>query len=57
MQDYRDMLKHTLLLAAAIFLITMPAPDARDISQMTAGFIALESQLSVLADDAVARDD
>ena len=34
------MLKSTLLLATALFLITAPAPDAADLAEATHGLIA-----------------
>lgn len=51
MSEYRDMLKPTLLLAAVIFLMMAPAPDAQDISDMTEGFIVGEAHPSLLAND------
>ena len=47
----RGYLKPTLLLAAALFLITAPEPDARDISEMSAGFFVQDAPASLLADE------
>jgi len=38
-RDKRTFLKQTLLLATAIFLMTAPAPDSHDITEITANFI------------------
>ena len=38
-RDNRTFLKQTLLLATAIFLMTAPAPDSHDITEMTSNFI------------------
>lgn len=35
----RTILKQTLLLALAIFLVSAPAPDSHDVTEMTANFI------------------
>lgn len=53
MNEYREMLKPTLVLAAAIFMMMAPAPDARDITEMTAGFIVPDAHASLLADEMI----
>lgn len=53
MEEIRDLLKPTLVLAAAIFLITAPAPDAKDLTEMTAGFIVPDARTVLLADDTI----
>lgn len=53
MNHYRDMLKQTLLLAVAIFLISAPAPDAQDVTEMSAGFFAQDTQAPLLADQVI----
>lgn len=57
MDELRDMLKPTLLLATAIFLITAPAPDADDIAEMTAGFVVPDAHASLLADESIEPKD
>ena len=51
MSNLNELMKPTLLLATAIFLMVAPAPDARDITEMTAGFIVPDQQVNLLADD------
>ena len=53
MNQYRDMLKQTLLLAVAIFLIAAPTPDAQDLSEMSAGFFAQDTQAPLLANQVI----
>lgn len=53
MNQYRDMLKQVVLLAIAIFLVTAPAPDAQDISEMSAGFFAQDNAAPLLASQAI----
>jgi len=43
-RDDKNLLKQTLLLATVIFLISAPTPDSRDITEMTASFIATIQQ-------------
>ena len=38
-RDNRSFFKQTLILATAIFLMTTPAPDSHDITEITANFI------------------
>lgn len=53
MDEYRDMLKPTLVVAAAIFMLMAPAPDARDLTELTAGFIVPEAHAALLADEMI----
>lgn len=42
-RDNKTLWKQTLLLATAIFLMTVPAPDSHDIAEITANFIVAAS--------------
>lgn len=57
MNEIRQMMKPTLLLATAIFLITAPAPDARDITEMSAGFIVPDAQTALMASESIEPKD
>jgi len=49
-RDSRDsMLKQTLILASLIFLLVAPAPDSRDIAEISANFLVLGSNSGLLA--------
>ncbi|MDX1459624.1 MAG: hypothetical protein R3348_01035 [Xanthomonadales bacterium] len=45
-------MKSVVLLAIALFLISAPAPDARDIAEMTSNFIVPENAPGLRASDA-----
>jgi len=45
------MLKPTMILTTLLFLILAPAPDSRDIAEMTANFLVPTSQSVLLASD------
>jgi hypothetical protein len=47
------MLKPTLLLAVALFLMTAPSPDAQDVSELSAGFFVQSNQAPLLASQEV----
>ncbi|MGA0265037.1 MAG: hypothetical protein ACO3KY_04015 [Lysobacterales bacterium] len=51
MNDIRDMLKQTILLATAIFLMTAPTPDAQDLSEMSGGFFVQDNEAPLVADE------
>jgi len=42
-------LKPILLLTTLLFLIMAPAPDARDIAEMSANFLVIKSQQGLMA--------
>jgi hypothetical protein len=44
-------MKSTLLLATGLFLVSAPAPDARDIAEMTVNFIVLQHVPGTLASE------
>ena len=44
-------MKSIILLAAALFLISAPAPDSQDIAQITSNFIVPEDTPGLLAAD------
>ena len=46
-----NFLKPTLILTTLLFLMIAPAPDSRDISEMTANFLVPTSQSVLLADE------
>ena len=43
------LLKPTLILATLIFLLVAPAPDSRDLSEMTGNFLLADSQSGLMA--------
>jgi len=45
------MFKPVLLLTTLLFLMVAPAPDATDISQMTAGLLVLDQPAALMAAD------
>ena len=48
-------LKPILLLTALLFLIMAPAPDARDIAEMSANFLVVKSQQGLMAAEEPAK--
>ena len=52
-QLYREVpeMKSTILLAVALFLISAPEPDAKDIAEMTSNFIVPREASSLMASE------
>lgn len=49
LQTQNGTLKPTLILTTLLFLLVAPAPDSRDISEMTANFIVSENPSGLMA--------
>ena len=45
----RDILKPTLVLTTLLFLLVAPAPDSRDIAEMTGNFLVPSSNSGLMA--------
>jgi hypothetical protein len=46
-------MKSTILLTIALFLASAPSPDAKTISEFSAGFLVLQSDYGLMASDPV----
>jgi hypothetical protein len=49
-------MKSQALLTVALFLVSAPAPDSRDIAEFTSNFIVPETPLALSADETVTTD-
>lgn len=51
--DYQNIqhgsLKPTLILTTLLFLLVAPAPDSRDLAEMTANFLTVENHSGLMA--------
>jgi len=52
-----SMLKPTLILATLLFLIVAPAPDSRDIAEMTADFLVPNNHSGLMAAEETIQSD
>jgi hypothetical protein len=50
--EQKNSLKPVLLLTALLFLLVAPAPDSRDIAEMSANFIVVENPQGLMAAEA-----
>jgi len=44
-------MKSTILLTTALFLVSAPAPDAKTISELSAGFLSVDDDYALMASD------
>ena len=45
----RGLLKPTLVLSTLLFLLVAPAPDSRDLAEMTGNFLLVDQQSGLMA--------
>ena len=46
---HRDLLKPTLVLSTLLFLLVAPAPDSRDLAEMTGNFLVVDNNSGLMA--------
>ena len=46
---HRDLLKPTLILSTLLFLLVAPAPDSRDMAEMTGNFLVTDTHSGLMA--------
>ena len=44
-------MKSTILLTTALFLASAPSPDAKDISELSAGFLSVSNEYGLMASE------
>ncbi len=49
-------MKSTILLTTALFLASAPAPDAKTISELSAGFLSVDDDYALMASDTALND-
>jgi len=54
-REQNNSLKPILLLTALLFLIVAPAPDSRDIADMTGNFLIVKTQSGLMASEEVSK--
>ena len=49
-------MKSTILLTTALFLASAPSPDAKTISELSAGFLSVDNDYGLMASEAILSD-